>query len=330
MLARDFALILLDVNMPGLDGLETAALIRNRKRSAHIPIIFITADYADELRTTKGYSLGAVDYITSPIVPEVLRAKVRVFVDLYLLAEQAKQQAQQRIALAEEKAARQAAERATRRLAFLAEATGTLAASLDVEAASRELAKLLVPLIADASVLALHHDGHAETPMLSWKDAAAPDGVATQPLEGPLPAWLAGLLAHCDDGGKAMSVRPPSAEAVLRRPALHRAGDRRGAVRAAGGPRTDARRAGRSASRRAIVASTPTRCRWRPTSRAAPRSRSTTRCCIARSTRRTGARTSSSRCSRTSSAIRSRRSATRCTSSTCRSRTRSARAGRAT
>jgi len=129
VLARDFALILLDVNMPGLDGLETAALIRNRKRSAHIPIIFITADYADELRTTKGYSLGAVDYITSPIVPEVLRAKVRVFVDLYLLAEQAKQQAQQRIALAEEKAARQAAERATRRLAFLAEATGTLAAS---------------------------------------------------------------------------------------------------------------------------------------------------------------------------------------------------------
>jgi len=215
VLARDFALILLDVNMPGLDGLETAALIRNRKRSAHIPIIFITADYADELRTTKGYSLGAVDYITSPIVPEVLRAKVRVFVDLYLLAEQAKQQAQQRIALAEEKAARQAAERATRRLAFLAEATGTLAASLDVEAASRELAKLLVPLIADASVLALHHDGHAETPMLSWKDAAAPDGVATQPLEGPLPAWLAGLLAHCDDGGKAMSVRPPPAEAVL-------------------------------------------------------------------------------------------------------------------
>src|SRR3954471_5396271 len=188
VLARDFALILLDVNMPGLDGLETAALIRSRKRSSHIPIIFITADYADELRTTKGYSLGAVDYITSPIVPEVLRAKVRVFVDLYLLAEQAKQQAQQRIALAEEKAARQAAERATRRLAFLAEATGTLAASLDVEAASRELAKLLVPLIADVSVLALHHDGHAETPMLSWKEPGAPDGVATKPLDGPLPA----------------------------------------------------------------------------------------------------------------------------------------------
>src|SRR5204863_6705614 len=92
VLAHDFAVILLDVNMPGLDGLETAALIRSRKRSAHIPIIFITADYADELRTTRGYSLGAVDYITSPIVPDVLRAKVRVFVDLFLLAEQAKQQ----------------------------------------------------------------------------------------------------------------------------------------------------------------------------------------------------------------------------------------------
>ena len=216
VLARDFALILLDVNMPGLDGLETAALIRNRKRSSHIPIIFITADYADELRTTKGYSLGAVDYITSPIVPEVLRAKVRVFVDLFLLAEQAKQQAQQRIALVEEKAARQAAERATRRLAFLAEATGTLAASLDVEAASRELAKLLVPLIADVCVLALHHDGRAETPALSWSEALAPDGVVTQPLEGKMPEWLAHIFEQCGDGtSKPVSLRPPAAESTL-------------------------------------------------------------------------------------------------------------------
>ena len=174
VLTRDFALILLDVNMPGLDGLETAALIRSRKRSAHIPIIFVTADYADEMRTSKGYSLGAVDYITSPIVPEVLRAKVRVFVDLFLLAEQAKLQAQQRIALAEEKAAREAAEQATRRLAFLAEATGKLAASLDVSAATRELARLVVPAIADASLLTLAEDGKPDRIEAAMIDEHAP------------------------------------------------------------------------------------------------------------------------------------------------------------
>src|SRR5262245_50326367 len=84
VLESEFAVILLDVNMPGLDGLETAKLIRGRKRSAHTPIIFITA-FADEVHTAKGYSLGAVDYILAPIVPDVLRTKVRVFVELHLM-----------------------------------------------------------------------------------------------------------------------------------------------------------------------------------------------------------------------------------------------------
>src|SRR5689334_18895623 len=110
VLERDFAVILLDVNMPGMDGLETAALIRKRGRSAHIPIIFITADFNDDHHMAKGYALGAVDYIASPVVPEILRAKVRVFVDLYLLAQQAQRQAQEHLALAEERVARAAAE----------------------------------------------------------------------------------------------------------------------------------------------------------------------------------------------------------------------------
>jgi len=87
VLQHDYAVILLDVNMPGLDGLETAALIRRRKKSAHTPIIFITADLNDEVHAARGYSLGAVDYISSPVVPEILRAKVKVFVDLFLLAD---------------------------------------------------------------------------------------------------------------------------------------------------------------------------------------------------------------------------------------------------
>src|SRR5438445_1896166 len=76
VLHREFAVILLDVNMPDIDGFETAALVRRYKRSAHTPIIFITA-YADEIQTAKGYSLGAVDYILSPVVADVLRSQVK-------------------------------------------------------------------------------------------------------------------------------------------------------------------------------------------------------------------------------------------------------------
>src|SRR4051794_3701951 len=66
VLEREFAVILLDVNMPGMDGFETAGLIRQRKSSQHIPIIFITA-FGDEMHEARGYSLGAVDYILAPV-----------------------------------------------------------------------------------------------------------------------------------------------------------------------------------------------------------------------------------------------------------------------
>lgn len=85
LLKQDFALILLDVKMPLMDGFETATLIHGRPRSAHTPIIFITAEASSDSERFHGYTLGAVDYIYSPIVPEVLYAKVRVFVDLFYL-----------------------------------------------------------------------------------------------------------------------------------------------------------------------------------------------------------------------------------------------------
>jgi signal transduction histidine kinase len=113
LLVDDFAVILLDVHMPGLDGFETAALIRQRKRSEHTPIIFLTA-FPDDTYAERGYSLGAVDYILAPVVPEVLRTKVSVFVDLYQKTEQIKRQAEERVLLAQEHAARLAAERANR------------------------------------------------------------------------------------------------------------------------------------------------------------------------------------------------------------------------
>ncbi len=81
VMQQDFALIILDVNMPDMSGFETAALIRQRKRAAHTPVIFITA-YADVMQSAEGYALGAVDFITSPVIPDVLRSKVRAFVEL--------------------------------------------------------------------------------------------------------------------------------------------------------------------------------------------------------------------------------------------------------
>jgi PAS domain S-box-containing protein len=81
LLESDFAAILLDVKMPDMDGFETAELIRTRKRSAHTPILFLTA-YRSEEHLFRGYDLGAVDFLFKPIVPEILRSKVAVFVEL--------------------------------------------------------------------------------------------------------------------------------------------------------------------------------------------------------------------------------------------------------
>src|SRR5919112_1858628 len=80
-LEHDFAVILLDVKMPDMDGFETAAMIRERERSRNTPIIFLTALKSEE-HLFRGYYMGAVDYLYKPIVPEVLRSKVTVFVDL--------------------------------------------------------------------------------------------------------------------------------------------------------------------------------------------------------------------------------------------------------
>src|SRR6185295_6382931 len=93
LLTDDFAVILLDVNIPGMDGVETAQLIRQRKSTVHIPIIFVTA-YGDETHLARGYQLGAVDYIQTPVVPEVLKTKVSVFVDLYKKTAQVHRQAE--------------------------------------------------------------------------------------------------------------------------------------------------------------------------------------------------------------------------------------------
>lgn len=83
VLKEDFACILLDARMPGMDGFEVARLIRERERSRYTPIIFLTAAYEDTSSVTRGYEAGAVDYIVKPLMPEVLKSKIAVFVDLF-------------------------------------------------------------------------------------------------------------------------------------------------------------------------------------------------------------------------------------------------------
>src|SRR5688500_204968 len=122
LLDNDCAVILLDVNMPGMDGLETAELIRSRRKSAHTPIIFITA-FADETHTARGYSLGAVDYILSPVVPNILRRKVTALVQLPRLTAELRKRSGERVALARERASRSAAEEQQGRASCLAEVT---------------------------------------------------------------------------------------------------------------------------------------------------------------------------------------------------------------
>jgi signal transduction histidine kinase len=141
LLQREFAVIVLDVNMPGMDGFETAVLIRQRQNSELTPIIFISAVNYSEIHLVRGYSLGAVDYILAPIVPEILRAKVSFFVDLYKKTEQLKLQAEIQSRLARAEASRQEAEAANnakdRFLAML----------------SHELRMPLTPILFSASML---------------------------------------------------------------------------------------------------------------------------------------------------------------------------------
>jgi PAS domain S-box-containing protein len=94
ILNQEFALILLDVEMPGMDGFETAELVRMRKKSRNTPIIFLTAINKTDVHVFRGYSVGAVDYIVKPFVPEVLKSKVQVFVDLFRKTEEIKRQAE--------------------------------------------------------------------------------------------------------------------------------------------------------------------------------------------------------------------------------------------
>jgi CheY-like chemotaxis protein len=163
VLRHDFAVILLDVNMPTLNGFDTAALIRKRRKSAATPIIFLTA-FNDETNIAQGYASGAVDFMPTPVVPEVLKAKVRVFIELSQMRRQAALQA-------EERARREAAEVAARDFAFLAQVSEGLARSQSPAEFMKTLVALPVPHLADAALVWFRADRPADA--IEWFSADA-------------------------------------------------------------------------------------------------------------------------------------------------------------
>ncbi|MGW0604505.1 response regulator [Streptomyces sp. NPDC002644] len=153
LLTDDFAVILLDVQMPGMDGFETAAHIKRRERTRDIPIIFLTAINHGPHHTFRGYAAGAVDYISKPFDPWVLRAKVSVFVDLYMKNCQLKEQAALlRLQLeGGERSEGEAPKEGAAGSGLLAELSARLAA---VEEQAEALSKQLTDEAADAAAVA--------------------------------------------------------------------------------------------------------------------------------------------------------------------------------
>ncbi|HEY4233180.1 MAG TPA: response regulator [Lacipirellulaceae bacterium] len=218
LLKDDFAVILLDVNMPEMDGFETAALIRQRKRSELTPIIFVTA-FNDDSHVAKGYSLGAVDFISAPAEPDVLRTKVGVFVDLYQKTETIRQQAAHRVQLAREQSARQAAEKAMRRSALLAEASRLVSRSLDFDETLATLCEAVVPALADACQLVLHdpNGGYWFAPAASSTPAGKDSAKSSHARIATVSAALTQVVKDAIESGHA---QPIDAEAVSDAPDL--------------------------------------------------------------------------------------------------------------
>ncbi|MFI6321502.1 two-component system response regulator [Nonomuraea sp. NPDC050556] len=136
LLSTEFALILLDVRMPGMDGFETAAHIKRRERTRNIPIIFLTVVDSAPDYAFRGYAAGAVDYLTKPFDPWVLRAKVQVFVELYNMNKRLAEQA----SMLRERVSGELPPGTTDRAAVLPELVRRLAAVEEELARVRELA----------------------------------------------------------------------------------------------------------------------------------------------------------------------------------------------
>ncbi len=159
VLRREFAVILLDINMPTMDGFETAELIRQHRASRHTPIIFVTAN-SEDLYIERSYALGAVDYILTPVVPTMLRSKVSVFVDLFKKNREVRRQAE-------------SLERQTARLRLLTSASLKVNAALSLDS--------MIAAIAEAARDVLHVREARTTAMLGRPNERTRSATAVTP-----------------------------------------------------------------------------------------------------------------------------------------------------
>jgi len=174
LLEEEFAVILMDVQMPGLDGYQTVALIKQRERCRQVPVLFITALNKDVEHVMKGYTYGAVDYILKPIEPFVLRAKVAAFVDLFLKEQQIKID-QERLRLAEQQAqARRSEERfrnLTESMPLCVWATDTAGGVQYCNRAWIEYSGMSAEQSAGLGVMQAIHPEQRDRVELAWKDS---------------------------------------------------------------------------------------------------------------------------------------------------------------
>ncbi len=165
LLREEIAVILLDVRMAGMDGLETARIIRNRPRTRHIPIIFLTAQASEVEEITLAYATGAVDYVVKPFEPEILRAKVAVFVEL-------SRERGERVRQSRARAEAEAVTRTVRTLQILSDAA---LSHLEMDGLADELLERAGTLFqADAAALLLRDENHPGLVLHAHRGAALP------------------------------------------------------------------------------------------------------------------------------------------------------------
>jgi CheY-like chemotaxis protein/anti-sigma regulatory factor (Ser/Thr protein kinase) len=169
---EQFAVILLDVQMPEMDGFETAASVRSRPETRSIPIIFLTGISASPENVFRGYEAGAVDYIVKPVDPAILRSKVAVFVELFEKNREIARQAQLLREQEEERREREAAEQRHRRWRFMADVAAALEKRLDVKGRVGQLAHTCVPELGDVALVQLiEPDGVVEVAAVATRGA---------------------------------------------------------------------------------------------------------------------------------------------------------------
>jgi len=167
---EQFAVILLDVQMPEMDGFETAASIRSRPETRSVPIIFLTGISASPENVFRGYEAGAVDYIVKPVDPAILRSKVAVFVELFEKTREIARQAQLLREQEQAQREREAAEQRLRRSRFLAGVAAALEKRLDVKGRAGQLAHTCLPELGDVAIVQLvEPDGVVEVAALATR-----------------------------------------------------------------------------------------------------------------------------------------------------------------